>query len=136
MKILIRVTLLFLTLIPLLNASEWLYYKNYPWVYDHKTKGWFYLSVGTNSEIYAYRYSTKEWATFDEILINASSEKTWDEKYQEWLKKPDPYGGIETLELIKNAKQDNNSYIDLSGKGISDIAPLEGLINFVSASMK
>ena len=26
-----------------LTASEWIYYKHYPWVYDHISEDWLYL---------------------------------------------------------------------------------------------
>jgi sulfatase modifying factor 1 len=45
-------------------ASEWLYYKHYPWVYDNMSKDWLYLRGAADGSIYAYRASTKEWEEF------------------------------------------------------------------------
>ena len=45
--------------------NEWLYYKEYPWVYDHKTKDWLYLRGSSDGEIFAYRNSTKAWELFE-----------------------------------------------------------------------
>ena len=54
------------------SASEWLYYKEYPWVYDAKTEDWLYLQGGTDKKIYAYRASTKVWEEF-KIALNFSN---------------------------------------------------------------
>ena len=54
------------------SASEWLYYKEYPWVYDAKTEDWLYLQGGTDKKIYAYRASTKKWEEF-KIALNFSN---------------------------------------------------------------
>ena len=47
------------------KASEWLYYKHYPWVYDAKTEGWLYLTGAGNGQIYAYRNNTNTWEVFE-----------------------------------------------------------------------
>jgi len=57
------------------SASEWLYYKEYPWVYDAKTEDWLYLQGGTDKKIYAYRASTKVW---EEFSIPDDSGETFD----------------------------------------------------------
>ena len=44
-------------------ASEWLYYKHFPWVYDNVSKDWLYLS-GNDGKVIAYRASTSEWEDF------------------------------------------------------------------------
>ena len=62
---LFRITLLLFTSLSLLNASEWLYYKHYPWVYDNVSKDWLYLRGSNDGKIYAYRASSKGWEEFD-----------------------------------------------------------------------
>ena len=57
------------------SASEWLYYKEYPWVYDAKTEDWLYLQGGTDKKIYAYRASTKVW---EEFSVPDDSGETFD----------------------------------------------------------
>ena len=56
-------------------ASEWLYYKEYPWVYDAKSQDWLYLRGAADGSIYAYRNSTKEWEEFtaSEPILRTSS---------------------------------------------------------------
>ena len=49
-----------------------------------------------DGKIYAYRNSTKKWEEFNELL----SEKTWDEQYEEMIKNPEPYGGLEVIEKV------------------------------------
>ena len=81
------------------SNSEWFYYKHYPWVYDNVTKDWLYLRGVEGGKIYAYKQSTKTWAEFS----MPSVEKTWEEKYSEWIKNPEPYGGLDALKKIKDA---------------------------------
>jgi internalin A len=104
-------------------ASEWLYYKHYPWVYDHHTKDWLYLTGSSDGEIYAYRSNTKNWEVF-EIF-----EPTWEQKYEEWEQNPEPYGGLSVLQQIKEAKDSGATELDLFYRNISDLTPLAGLTN-------
>ena len=46
------------------SASEWLYYKHYPWVYDNVTEDWLYLCGSEDGKVFAYRASTKVWEEF------------------------------------------------------------------------
>lgn len=103
------------------SASEWFYYKHYPWVYDHLTEDWLYLKGAEDGNIYTYRQSTKEWEKFN------IPEPTWDEKYMEWLQNPEPYGGVNVLQLIKKAKDDSVASIDVGDLLIKNIEPFEGL---------
>jgi hypothetical protein len=103
------------------SASEWFYYKHFPWVYDHLTEDWLYLKDAENGNIYTYRQSTKEWEKFN------IPEPTWDEKYMEWLQNPEPYGGVNVLQLIKKAKDDSVASIDIGDLLIKNIEPFEGL---------
>jgi len=107
------------------SASEWLYYKEYPWVYDAKTEDWLYLQGGADKKIYAYRASTKVWEEFSvNYVIN------WDKQYSEWLKNPDAFGGKEVLEQIKNAKDSNSTTLGINySVGNFDISPVGGLTN-------
>lgn len=104
-------------------SEEWLYYKEYPWVWDNKTEDWFYLRGGEDEKIYAYRNSTKEW---EEFKVQ-KEETTWDEQYEEWIQNPALYGGLEVLEKIKETKEGAASQLDLASSNISDISPLTGL---------
>jgi hypothetical protein len=114
----------FLSLLILAQAtsasSEWLYYKNYPWVYDNVSEDWLYL-MGNEGMIYAYRNSTKLWEVFE------IKERSWDEKYEDWILNPEPYGGLQVLELIKRARDEAVSTLDIGDIGIKNIQPLEGL---------
>ena len=109
-------------------ANEWLYYKHYPWVWDNKTKDWFYLSGG-NGKVVAYRASTNEWEDFNPL------QKTWDEQYEEWILDPEPYGGLDTLQLIKEAKESGATELRLDYRNISDLTPIAELINLETLSL-
>ena len=106
-------------------ASEWLYYKHYPWVYDNVSKDWLYLRGSSNGEIYSYRSSTQKWEVFEV----QEGEKTWNEQYEEWIQNPEPYGGLEVLQWIKDAKESRATELAISFKNISDLSPLTALTN-------
>ena len=112
-------------------ANEWLYYKHYPWVYDNVSKDWLYLRGAAGGEIYAYRSSTKEWEVFEVQEL----QKTWDEQYAEWIKDPEPYGGLAVLQQIKDAKESGATVLELWANNISEIFPLEGLTNLTELSL-
>ena len=57
------------------SASEWLYYKHYPWVYDNVTEDWLYLRGGEDGKVFAYRASTKVW---EEFSVPEVSGETFD----------------------------------------------------------
>ena len=104
-----------------LTASEWLYYKHFPWVYDNKTEDWLYLKAGSDGQIYAYSNNSRTWGDFE------TSEATWDEKYEEWIKNPSPYGGLEVLQKIRDIRNGtitNYGYLDLSNQNITDVTPI------------
>ena len=103
-------------------SSEWLYYKHYPWVYDNVSKDWLYLRGSSDGEIYAYRTSTNAWEVF-------RVQKTWEQKYEEWIQNPEPYGGLSVLQQIKEAKETRATELDLLGNNITDLSPLAGLTN-------
>ena len=107
-------------------ASEWLYYKHFPWVYDNVTEDWLYLHGASDGKIYAYRNSSKSWEEF------SVPELTWEQKYEDWVLDPAPYGGLSVLQEIKDAKDSGSTELDLHGiRGtiISDLSPLEKLTN-------
>ena len=125
-------TLLLFKSLLFLNASEWLYYKYYPWVYDNKSKDWLYLRGSDDGKIYAYRASSKAWEEF------GKGEPTWEEQYEEWIKNPDPYGGLDVLQKIKNLRLGitslSNRTLDLSNQNISDVTPVtNGIVDLVKA---
>ena len=103
-------------------AGEWLYYKHYPWVYDNVSKDWLYLRGAADGSIYAYRSSTKEWEVFEVQELP----KTWDEQYAEWIKDPQPYGGLEVLQKIKEAKDSGATTLILSTTPSATFHPLRG----------
>ena len=130
MNILFKTSLLLLASITLSGANEWLFYKNYPWVYDYKSKDWLFLKAGNDGKIYAYRNSTKEWGEFSELLEYATEDDIWNDNYEEWLKNPEKYGGLEVLERIKEAKENNaTELLIITETPILDISPLSGLNN-------
>jgi len=119
----------FLSLLIIVHAtsasSEWLFYKHYPWVYDNVSGDWLYL-MGNEGMIYAYRNSTKEWEVFE------IQEKSWAEKYEDWILNSEPYGGLQVLQLIKKAKDEAVSTLDIGDIGVKNIQPLEGLSSLVA----
>jgi len=82
--------------------------------------------MGNEGMIYAYRNSTKEWEVFE------IQEKSWAEKYEDWILNPEPYGGLQVLQLIKKAKDEAVSTLDIGDIGVKNIQPLEGLSSLVA----
>jgi len=77
----------------------------------------------------------------DEIIDDIPwEEKAWEQKYQVWILNPEPYGGLEVLQKIKDAKESGaTEFVDhpfaVYGIGISDISPFEGLNRFERLSL-
>ena len=111
-------------------ASEWLYYKHYPWVYDNLSQDWLYLRGSSDGETYAYRQSTNMWEVFE-------VQKTWEDKFEEWIQNPEPYGGLDVLLNIKDKKETGATKLSLYfyTKKISDITPLAGLTNLTELGL-
>jgi len=65
---------------------------------------------------------------FPAVLL-AGYGKSWDQQYEEWIKNPEPYGGLKVLEKIKKVKDSGAKEIILKYSNISDISPLAGLTN-------
>jgi hypothetical protein len=51
------------------------------------------------------------------------------DKWAEWEADPEPYGGLEILAKIKEAKESGDTSLDLRDLQISDLTPLKGLTN-------
>ena len=60
---------------------------------------------------------------------NASALAPFVDKWAEWEANPEPYGGLEVLAKIKEAKESNTTSLDLRYNKISDLSPLDGLTN-------
>jgi len=69
--------------------------------------------------------------TWPNVIIDDSqeTEKTWEEKYEEWMQNPEPYGGLDALQKIKEAKDSGATELELNNKNIADLSPLAGLTN-------
>ena len=98
-------------------------------MYDHVSKDWLYLRGTASGEIYAYRNSTKEWEEF------TVTEPTWEEKYEEWILDPEPYGGLEVLQQIKDAQDRNATSLGLNAWGMNDLTPIAGLKNLAQLDL-
>jgi hypothetical protein len=111
----------------------WLFYDNYPWVYDNITQDWLYLKPHTNGKLYAYRHSTSLWEEFSAH----KHEKTWDEQYEEWVQNPEPYGGLSVLQQIKEAKDSGATELTFVSRfyNITDLTPLAGLTNLTELDL-
>ena len=71
------------------------------------------------------------------VIINDSqkTEKTWGEKYEEWIQKPEQYGGQDVLQQIKEAKESGATELTLSYSNISDLTPLADLTNLTELTI-
>jgi len=62
--------------------------------------------------------------TWPEVIID-----DWYLKYEEWVQNPEPYGGLEVLQQIKEAKDSGATELILNDNNIADLTPLAGLTN-------
>ena len=60
---------------------------------------------------------------------NDSAKAPIVEKWDEWEANPEPYGGLEVLAKIREAKASNATELTLSLNQITDLTPLAGLKN-------
>ncbi len=58
-----------------------------------------------------------------------------DERWAEWESNPEPYGGLEVLAKIREAKESGTTLLDLNGTQITDLSPLAGLTNLEKLSL-
>ncbi len=99
----------------------WAITQTYPWFYDANTSNWVYFKQGGALPRY-YNYSTKKWMEWPDFV-----KKPWDTHYEQWLKNPEPYGGANVLGIIKSAKDERKTKLDLGDYHVKDLAPLSGL---------
>jgi Leucine-rich repeat (LRR) protein len=65
----------------------------------------------------------------DSNADNDSASAPFVDKWAEWEANPEPYGGLEVLAKIKEAKESGATVLHLTGREITDISPLAGLTN-------
>lgn len=99
----------------------WTIKQAYPWFYDANSSDWLYFKQG-GSQPRFYEYASKKWVEWPDFV-----KKPWDSHYEEWLKNPEPYGGANVLGLIKRAKNEQKTKLDLGDYYVKDLAPLSGL---------
>jgi len=97
----------------------WLWTAYWPFSWSYKLSSWLYFSSST--PVYYYSEKDQRWAEYRGL----DPQYVW--QFDEWMKKPDPYGGEEVLNLIARAKKRRHEWIDLSFLNISDITPLASL---------
>ena len=87
-------------------AEEWMWHGAFPWVYSHDNEDWTYWRTGQDGRFYKWSKSSGGWQIYNE------GEEAWksltapdlnDTKWQAWEQNPQPYGGLYTLDKIKNA---------------------------------
>ena len=57
-----------------LFSTEWLYYKHYPWVYDHSTQNWLYLRGSSDGKIYSFNATSNAWSEFQANQTSSQSQ--------------------------------------------------------------
>ena len=99
----------------------WTINQAYPWFYDANSSDWLYFKQG-GSQPRFYEYASKKWVEWADFV-----KQPWDSHYEGWLKNPEPYGGANVLGLIKKAKNEQKTKLDLGDYHVKDLAPLSGL---------
>ena len=106
-----------------ISNMGWVWVYKYPFIYSNKEKDWLHITPKNSETLYAFGAWNKKWKEF-EIY-----QHDWDKQYEEWIKNPEPYGGLSVLQQIKEAKDIGLTDLELPGNNISDITPLAGLTN-------
>ena len=101
---------------------EWVWVNELPYIYSNKKNEWYFLKESIDEKNYFYHSSYQEFYLFN----------TWRNKYKNWLKKPQLYGGDGILQKLNKAYQNNESFLDLSDSNISNIEPVSNLLSVKS----
>jgi hypothetical protein len=101
----------------------WVWMNHFPSCYSYKKNKWIYISPKNIYKIYVFRGWNKEWSELD------SYKHDWNKQYDKWIQNPEPYGGLEVLQQIKEAKDSSITVLGLDNNNITDLTPLAGLTN-------
>lgn len=105
-----------------LSDLGWVWVSELPYIYSNEQNVWYFLRESIDKMNYFYHSEYGEFYLFN----------TWENKYKDWLKNPQLYGGEKVLQRINKAYHDNDSFLDLSDSNISNIEPLSNLVNIKS----
>jgi Leucine-rich repeat (LRR) protein len=108
----------------------WVWMNRFPWGYSNKENKWIYISSRNLDKIYAYGVWNREWSELE------SYKHDWDKQYAKWIQNPEPYGGWEVLQQIKEAKESASKELYLWDNNITDISPLAGLTNLTELDLE
>lgn len=71
------------------------------------------------------------------LLLILGCGNPWDDQYEEWMKTPARYGGVEVLQKIKNVQKYGRSGIsDTGDKNITDLTPFAELRNLSALGLQ
>jgi len=79
-------------------------------------------------------YELEELTHF-ELELEKAETALYHDQYKRWIKNPEPYGGLEVLQQIKEAKDNKTTELNLYDKNITDAAPLMFLTNLEKLSI-
>lgn len=86
MKEILFVNILLFSSFTFSTGEEWLYFKSYPWTWDNKKGGWFYLKGGNTGRIIAWNNKNKSWGEFEanEWVYYNNFPWVWDNEIEVW----------------------------------------------------
>ena len=108
-----------------LSELGWVWVNELPYIYSNEKKLWYYIRDSNEEKNYFYHSDYREFYTF----------KTWQNKYNDWIKRPNLYGGLKVLSDLNKAYHENLNYINLSDCNISNIDPIANLVNIKSINL-
>ena len=112
---------------------------DYIWI-SHYGLSYVYDIVSVGNDVVTSNYRVPGGETIGQSYFFISKEiavdfydsklsEDWEQKYEEWVLDPEPYGGLEALQLIKDAKESGATELHLGHNNISDVTPLAELTN-------
>ena len=117
------------------GTEKWVWLKAdiFPYMYNYKSNSSIWLHLNLNSSVLK-KFLNNSWIDSGEtslpLIMQNTQEDNWDQQYAEWTQNPEPYGGLETLEAIKQAKENEVSRFSLNsarGEPFLDVTPLKFL---------
>ncbi len=115
-----------------LLGSGWMWHGAFPWIYSHADESWLFLEAGRDGNFYQWNQAEAKWSKF--VDYNASWQVVGQtqldlSQWEDWESNPSSFGGILTLNKIKNAALSSSHRLDISYHRITDLEPLGQLPN-------
>jgi len=115
-----------------LLANGWMWHGAFPWIYSHEDESWFFLKAGRDGNFYHWNQAEAKWFQYrdDNASWQMVGQTQLDlSQWEDWASNSSSFGGILTLNKIKEAALSSSYRLDISYHRITDLEPLGQLPN-------